>query len=315
MRVKIIKRFPDISKPGFSWEKWNSQFFTNNVILNGHYSNISYPTHWTTFSIKCAFGGTEFYKTSKVKYGVDNKTYLILNDGTMYDSLINSENKVESFTINFSRSFVSDVFVSLSGSNEEQLDSPANEKPAPNFFEQLHAHDDFTIGMLNNIRILIHEGNSDENLINELLHVFLERMVHIHSSSLVKAGNLNAVKYSTRMEILRRLNYAKDYIYSNYSEKIDLDTLAKVACLSPHHFLRSFKNAFGQTPHNFLTTRRIESAKELLINSGKSITEICQLVGFESLSSFGVLFKKHHGMAPERFRTCNQKKQISNNNL
>jgi AraC-like DNA-binding protein len=64
------------------------------------------------------------------------------------------------------------------------------------------------------------------------------------------------------------------------------------------------------TPHKFLTNRRLQAASDMLLNSEKSITEVCQSVGFESLSSFGILFKKHCKLSPEAYRIHFSKKSI-----
>src|SRR3972149_10549829 len=114
MSIKIIRRFPDVNKPGFEFSKWNTQFHTHNVILNGMYSNYYYPIHWTPLSMKCAFGGNEYYIKNNIKYSVNDACFLIFNDGTYYDSSINSDSKVESFTLNFNKKFSDDAFNSLS---------------------------------------------------------------------------------------------------------------------------------------------------------------------------------------------------------
>ncbi|MGH2574675.1 MAG: helix-turn-helix transcriptional regulator [Ignavibacteria bacterium] len=310
MNVKVIKKFPDVSDPKFSFKEWNQHFLTHNVILNDFYSKIYYPTHWTPLSIKCAFGGTEFYVTDKIRYGVDDKSYLILNDGTLYESYIDSETKVESFTLNFKREFVDEVFHSLSNNDDILIDYPEiREKSPVNFFEKLYQYNSFIISHLYNLRSLIKSSSYDYNAINESLYLILEAMFSEQIHSFEEAVSLNAKRRSTKLELYKRLTFAKDYIYSNYYEKIELKDLAKISCLSPYHLLRKFKSQFGITPHQYLTMRRIEAAKKMLNNTNKSITEICLSVGFESLSSFGDLFKKYYSLSPEKYRLSAQPKK------
>ncbi len=310
MSIKIIRRFPNVNQPGFEFSKWNTQFHTHNVILNGLYSNYYYPIHWTPLSMKCAFGGNEYYIKNNIKYSVNDSCFLIFNDGTLYDSSINSESKVESFTINFNKKFSDDALSSLSKTHEQLLDMPEPQGGVSyGFFEKLYPHDITSRKILSNIRRLINLSFTDKEAINEQLYSLIEYMYRIQKSSVYKANKLKAVKYSTRIELFKRLNRAKDYIYSNYSEKVDINTLSKAACLSPYRFLRSFKAAFGNTPNNYLQMRRMDVSGELLLRTEKSISEICTLVGFDSLSSFGVLFKKFKGLSPEKFRS-RQKKQL-----
>jgi AraC-like DNA-binding protein len=99
-----------------------------------------------------------------------------------------------------------------------------------------------------------------------------------------------------------RLRRARAFIDQRFDQPIDLDDIARQACLSRYHFLRSFRRAFDVTPHQYLTQKRIERAKELLSESDLPVTEICFEVGFHSLGSFSSLFQRHVGHAPGRYR-------------
>jgi AraC-like DNA-binding protein len=103
-------------------------------------------------------------------------------------------------------------------------------------------------------------------------------------------------------ELYRRLWKARRFIDGSYHLPIDLDAISDEACLSPYHFLRLFRMAFNKTPHQYLTERRIEKAKELLTSSGLSVTDVCLEVGFESLGSFSTLFHKRVGYPPIAYR-------------
>jgi AraC-like DNA-binding protein len=91
----------------------------------------------------------------------------------------------------------------------------------------------------------------------------------------------------------RRLMRAREFIDECYDQPLDLEQISGEACLSRYHFLRLFRRAFNKTPHQYLTQRRIEKAKELLASSGLTVTDVCFEVGFESLGSFSSLFHKH----------------------
>lgn len=98
------------------------------------------------------------------------------------------------------------------------------------------------------------------------------------------------------------LQRARDLIDAHYDRALDLDQLAATAHFSRYHFLRAFRRAFHATPHEYLTRKRIERAKELLAQSELTVTEICFEVGFESLASFSTLFHKMVGWAPSIYR-------------
>lgn len=100
---------------------------------------------------------------------------------------------------------------------------------------------------------------------------------------------------------LARLRSARDRMDRDYAQPLDIDQLARTALMSPGHFSRSFRAAFGQTPHTYLMTRRIERAKTLL-RGDLSVTDVCYAVGFSSLGSFSSRFAEVVGMSPSEYR-------------
>jgi AraC-like DNA-binding protein len=94
---------------------------------------------------------------------------------------------------------------------------------------------------------------------------------------------------------------AKDLIDREYAEQLDVPALARAAHASTAHFSRSFKRAFGETPHRYLLRRRIERAKELLRSTDTSVTEVSVEVGFRSLGSFSATFRQLVGTSPSEY--------------
>src|SRR6185369_1445242 len=87
-----------------------------------------------------------------------------------------------------------------------------------------------------------------------------------------------------------------------YAEPLDVAALARTALMSPGHFSRSFRAAFGETPYSYLMTRRIERAKALLRRGDLSVTEVCFAVGCTSLGSFSSRFSELVGESPSAYR-------------
>lgn len=98
------------------------------------------------------------------------------------------------------------------------------------------------------------------------------------------------------------LQRARELMDANYAQPLDLDELARTANFSRYHFLRAFRIAYHATPHEYLTRKRVERAKELLAEGELTVTEICFEVGFESLGSFSSLFHKMVGWSPSIYR-------------
>jgi AraC-like DNA-binding protein len=100
----------------------------------------------------------------------------------------------------------------------------------------------------------------------------------------------------------RHLLRAKDLADARYAEPLDVDDLARAAGLSRAHFSREFRRAFGEPPHGYLLTRRLERAAALLRTTDRSVAEICFAVGLRSVGSFTTSFTRTFGLSPTAYR-------------
>jgi AraC-like DNA-binding protein len=103
-------------------------------------------------------------------------------------------------------------------------------------------------------------------------------------------------------DVFRRLCWAREFMHAQQGDVVRLADAARSAGMSRYHFLRLFREAFGATPHAYLTRIRVERAKALLAADNASVTKICFDVGFESLGSFSTLFAERAGCAPSAWR-------------
>ena len=100
----------------------------------------------------------------------------------------------------------------------------------------------------------------------------------------------------------RHLARARDLADARYAEEIGVDDMARAAGLSRAHFSREFKRAFGESPHAYLLTRRLERAAALLRTTDRSVSDICFSVGLRSLGSFTTSFARTYGVSPAAYR-------------
>jgi len=114
----------------------------------------------------------------------------------------------------------------------------------------------------------------------------------------IKPNTTGTAAMSTR----KSLHAVRDLMDRHFAEALSVDDLAEYAHLSRYHFIRVFRREFFETPHQYLTRRRIAQAKELLANSQRTITEICFDVGFSSVGSFSTLFHRAVGWSPSIYR-------------
>ncbi|MFN8373112.1 MAG: helix-turn-helix transcriptional regulator [Anaerolineae bacterium] len=170
------------------------------------------------------------------------------------------------------------------------------------FFEKTYPHDALLSPVLLHLRTALENGHAHSGWIEEHMHLLMQRLLHVHHRVYQEVEALPAARPATREELYRRLQCARDYAAALFDTPVTLAQLADVACLSPNHLLRTFKQLFGQTPHQFITDKRLEEAQRLLLTTDTSITEICFAVGFESLGTFSWLFRRRFGFSPKEFR-------------
>jgi AraC-like DNA-binding protein len=103
-------------------------------------------------------------------------------------------------------------------------------------------------------------------------------------------------------ELFRRLCRSRDYLAAGLNQPLRLADAAREACLSPYHYHRLFARTFGETPHDFLTSLRIDRAKRMLARERLSVTEVCFAVGYESLGSFSARFRRLVGYSPSEYQ-------------
>jgi AraC-like DNA-binding protein len=108
----------------------------------------------------------------------------------------------------------------------------------------------------------------------------------------------------TAARTVRHLLRAKDLIDARYFEPLDVAALARAAHLSPAHFSREFRRAFGQTPHQYLLVRRMERAAALLRTTDRTVADICVTVGLHGIGSFTTTFGRMFGLSPTAYRAA-----------
>ncbi|MEL6132448.1 MAG: AraC family transcriptional regulator [Bacteroidota bacterium] len=234
--------------------------------------------------------GEEKFRTSDHIFTLEAGQFLILNPETVltYTPLTQ---QVKGLWVWLDKQFVSQTFQQWSLQSPGEWQSLISEECGyPEWCEHTYAAEHNPLGQVLSTFHSLQEQELLQALFTTQQHVFAQM------------AQLTSAKLSTKMELYRRLCQARNYIHHNLDTSLDLDTLAQVACLSKFHFIRLFKEAFGQTPRQYLIGHRLEHARRLLLNSSKTFHEICQEVGLKDSSSFGRLFKRNYGATPQIYR-------------
>jgi len=274
-----------------------------NLIAIINTSQIYYPKHNGTLSIKTVLNdGEEVYKTDEGTFLVDKDNYLILNHGQEYSSWIDTVKNTESFCLFFSGDFFYDVYNVLTKKEVRFLNESDPGFKELLFIEKLYDKDELINFLLKNIYHLIKTANITKEYLEDVFCKIAEHLLYINYDIKSEIEEISAIRYSTRFEIFKRLNLARDFIYSNINKEIDLNSISAIASFSPYHFLRLFKQVFRETPHQYLMKIRVEKAKSMLLNTKLSITDISLDTGFDSPSHFSRIFRRYYDVSPREFR-------------
>jgi AraC-like DNA-binding protein len=224
---------------------------------------------------------------------------------------VDSDVPVETLCVFFRRGFAADAAWARSTAEGRLLDDP--ETPRACTFEAvetLRPRDGLVVPELARLRAGLTAGAATALWLEERVHALAQALVRAEAELAGAAARLPAVRASTREELSRRLRRARDAAEGALGERLTLARLAREACLSTFHFHRAFTSLFGETPHGYVTRRRLERARDALVGSDRAVTEIALDHGFESPSSFSTLFRRRFGLPPREFRLCARIRKI-----
>ena len=252
--------------------------------------------------LKSVVNGTAVWETEHRRFLLSEDRWLILNDRQRYSITIDAPQPVMTFCLFFERGFVEEIYRAQVTPSDVLLDSPQPVRAATlEFITRIEPADGFIMGLLKSFQRELNGGGMSRVSWDERFHRIAGMVVLGRGDTINAIARLPAVRHSTRIEVYRRLLRGRDFLLSSLHEPIQLSDMAAAACLSPFHFHRSFKRAFGETPHEYLTRHRLERAAQLLRRLELSVTEICLVTGFESPTSFADLFRRQYGVSPSKF--------------
>ena len=286
------------------------------VFTSGRGYSYFAQTPGLPLSLKCMFNGRAWYRIPGREFSVDDGGYLILNNRQPYSIEIASPTRVETFVLWFPDGWADEVLGGLTWPNERLLDDPTKAGKSASFFECYTPHDRTVSPKLRELRVAFRSDRAiADDWLEEKLRTLLAAMIQTQIGVKQQTEGLPAARASTREELWRRVNRARDFLHANLGSPIRLCEVAAAACLSPFHLLRTFQSAFRQTPHEYLQQCRLERAKFLLEKTRIPVTAISLDCGFASLGSFSTLFHKSCGMSPRAWRASRRAQTDENSKI
>jgi AraC-like DNA-binding protein len=307
----ILREYPDLPpRPATSangdfrrWfiERWGRE----NAVIFGRTRVAEYPDHTQTLSIKTAWNGSEHYYLGNRRVCVDDDSYLVLNEGDHYGSQVCSHQPIESLCIFFRPRMAIEVAAAMVQTASAALDAGSSSAGAPasmNFAENLRPHDHRVSPKLAAIAHGIRAGEADEDWLEEQLLQLLALMLGAEPGFRARSMRVADLSPSAHAELLSRVDRATDLILSSYADPITLGDMAAAARLSKFHLVRVFRAVHGVTPHAFLSRKRAEVARRLLLRGDASVADVAAEAGFGSRHSMFRHLRSQFGAGAQALR-------------
>lgn len=270
---------------------------TDNVVLRARARKHSVSEFAGPLSVKTVLSGTVTWMVDRRALTVRPFTYLILPEGQTYSMEIDETRPVETCCVFFAPGFVEGVASDVVSPLDAALDAPSQLPLAV-----LHRDQD-AAGLGRRVQALaplcqdrLAPSGFEEGFLRTAI-----RLVHEYHEVRRQAARLPAVRAATRDELYRRLLRGRDVLHGSLAEPVSLAVAARAACLSPFHFHRGFRAAFGRTPHAYLTRLRMEEALTQL-RGGATAIQAGLAAGFLSSAAFCRAFRSEFGLPPSEHR-------------
>ena len=281
-----MRSFSITDHPAFSTQ--DLPYFPEHVIFTGKVSGFVLPEHRCHHGLIYSLGGKFTFKLNGLSRELDENRFLIVNgDSTL--SLLTGSQPAQPIMMYFQ-------------SRTPAL-SPDSHAADWNLTERIYP---VTDAFKERIHLLASLPDSCSSFItmkaDGVIRSMLFDILSFNQYASEESMKLDVRKASTRQENYKRLAIVREWIEDNFNRALSLDELAGIAAMNHQHFLRLFNKVFHKTPHQYIIDRRIAEARQLLLNPGMAVADVCLAIGWDSLSTFTQLFKQRTGMTPGQYR-------------
>lgn len=275
--------------------------------IEGNIVDVSSLTEFSSsklsgnFTLRYVAKGVEQYQVNNTRYNVKAEEYIITNNHSEGSILIDSKEPVIGICIDLSQSLLTEVISGWITRGSNDLDTEfGNYFNNSEFFESKFHFGQTRVGsLLKHIEAKSCENNWKLSFENKCVFYQLAEALILDNQFIFNhLQKIEAVKQSTKKDLLRKLYRGKMMMDECFLNNIILQNISKESGISEYYFFRLFKNLFGVSPHQYIIEKRLQHAKHILKKDTVTISELAYQCGYTDVFSFSKAFKKQFGFAP-----------------
>ena len=266
--------------------------------------SINSGVHNSRFSIRAVYNGYQKYQVHNREFVLNSDQFLVVGEGERFEHQLEQDKDASGIVVAFNPQFIKYYLYYINHSDDQILDHPFEKTEASLYF--FDGSYEKTVALDMYLRTLIadiNKGLSDPLYYQTLFVRLLDELVGIENGLHQRIRNIPAMKKKTREELYKRLAISKDYIDARIQEKLSLEKIAQHSCLSPFHFLRSFRDFYQMTPYQYVLQQRLKKAHFLINDSATSPKQVMRMSGFDNYRTFQRSFQKKYGVTPCKLRS------------
>jgi AraC family transcriptional regulator len=287
----ISTALPDIE----SYSNEQPELKNNAIIFSSTNEKYFYPEHRTPYLFLTNLVNKGYYTLNASNIEISQRKFYFLNANDKLEINFYKSEPMQTLFILFSEKFIRDCFSYSLTSDEMFLDYPEKRSCPEIYFPNVPF--ELTINIQAIITSLI-GGLSGQEESDALLFELLNDFFTLNYSVQKRVRNINAVKQTTKEELYRRLTVAEEMMHDLLFENLTVESISREVCMNKFHFLSTFKEFYKVTPYQYYKELKFQKAFDLLAQNGHSVSEVCYLLGFESVASFSNSFKKRFKITP-----------------
>ncbi len=266
--------------------RFYARWGTENSVISGRSRGVEFAVVRQALSIKCVCGGSERYFVGRRDVPVSDSTWLVLNSGREYGSLLQTDRSAYTFSLFFRPGLAEEVAAACRYDLGRALDNGSEAARMPvAFHEQLRPHDRMLTPAIRRIQRAVALGECEGPWLEERLTLLAGALIRAeHRQQESREAAFAHLRPAVRGELSRRLLAAEAFMREHLAQPLTLRVIARQACLSPWHLLRRFRELHGTTPAIWLRRLRTQRALRLRCDRALSLQDIAVETGISRAS-------------------------------